>query len=383
MDDWRVTLTEIELPESDIEAVMETLSSGWLTMGPRTLDLEKAFAEYTGAEHAVAVSSCSAALHLACLACDLGPGDEVIVPAMSFVADAHSPRLAGGETVLADIRSVDEPLIDPKLVERMITDRTKAIIAVHMFGYPADLDSLSALCAKHDLALIEDCAENAGGTLRDGSKAGTRGLAGCFSFFSKTQLGVGEGGILITDDAEYAARVRSLRSHAMTSVTWDRHRGHAETYDVTELGFNYRIDEPRARLAIERLGRLDRSLSEMRRVASSYRAHLEEVEGLEVPFPADWVDLSGHFAFPVLVADREARDSVREAMRADGVQSTFYPSLSQLSEYESAAGSTSNAEEFSDRHLALPFSATMGEEKIEIVVKALTDALAGLASPAS
>lgn len=377
MVDWRVTLTEISLPESDIEAVMDTLRSGWLTMGPRTQDLEKAFAEYTGSEHAVAVASGSAALHLACLACNVGPGDEVIVPSMSFVADAHAPRLAGGETVLADVGSTSEPLLDPEQVERLISERTKAIIAVHMFGYPADLDALGALCEKHDLALIEDCAETDGGKLRDGSKAGTVGITGCFSFFSKTQLGVGEGGIMTTDDADYAARLRALRSHAMTSVTWDRHRGHAETYDVTELGFNYRIDEPRARLALERLGRLDQALAELTRVACSYRRSLGALDGVEVPFPDEWVELSGHFAFPVLVADRATRDGVREAMQADGVQSTFYPSLTQLSEYEDSSAGSPVAEEFSDRHLALPLSPSMGEEKIEIVVTALADALAG------
>jgi dTDP-4-amino-4,6-dideoxygalactose transaminase len=382
MVDWRVTLTEISLPESEVEAVLDTLRSGWLTMGPRTQDLEAAFAEYTGAEHAVAVSSGSAALHLACLACDIGPGDEVIVPAMSFVADAHAPRLAGGATVLADISSLSEPLLDPAQVEALITERTKAIMAVHMFGYPADLDALGRICERHGLALIEDCAEADGGRLRDGSPAGRRGITGCFSFFSKTQLGVGEGGIMITDDADYAARLRSLRSHAMTSVTWDRHRGHAETYDVTELGFNYRIDEPRARLALERLKRLDAALSELRRVAASYHAKLEELDGVHVPFEDEWVDLSGHFAYPVLVADRATRDSVREAMQAAGVQSTFYPSLTQLSEYRPAQGDrgTPLSEEFSDRHIALPLSPSMGEEKIEIVVEALSDALEGAAA---
>ena len=274
MNDWRVQLTTMELEESDIEATLEALRSGWLTMGPRTAELEQAYASAVGSKHAVAVSSGTAALHLACVVAGVGPGDEVIVPALSFVADAHAPRCAGGEPVLVDVVAPGEPLVDPAAVEAAITERTKAVIAVHMFGYPADLDRLAAICDEHGLALIEDCAESDGGRLRDGSPAGTRGVCGCFSFFSKTQLGVGEGGIMTTDDDEFAARLRLLRSHAMTSVTWDRHRGHAETYDVTDLGFNYRIDEPRAALARSRLERLDHSLAELGRVAGEYRERL-------------------------------------------------------------------------------------------------------------
>ena len=371
MSDWRVTLTELQLPESDVEAVMATLESGWLTMGPRTQDLEAAFAEHVGARHALAVSSGTAALHLACLAAGVGEGDEVIAPALSFVADAHAGRCAGGSTVLADCVSPAEPLLDPADVERRITEGTKAVIAVHMFGYPADTDAVGRLCDARDIALIEDCCESDGGRLRDGSFAGTAGICGCFSFFAKTQLGVGEGGILVTDDDGFAERVRSLRSHAMTSVTWDRHRGHAETYDVTDLGFNYRIDEPRATLALARLGRLDDALARLREVADSYREGLEGVEGVEVPFPAEWVELAGHFAFPVLVGDLDTRNRVRETMHANGVQTTFYPALTQLTEYQGAAGDGGApvAEEIADRHLVLPFSPSLGDEEIGIVVE--------------
>jgi dTDP-4-amino-4,6-dideoxygalactose transaminase len=376
--EWRVGLTEISLADSEVEAVLDTLRSGWLTMGPRTQELEEAFRATTGSEHAVAVSSGTAALHLACLAAGIGSGDEVIAPALSFVADAHAGRCAGGDTVLADCVSVDEPLLDPDQVERRMTDRTKAVIAVHMFGYPADTDALRSLCAARDVALIEDCAEADGGRLRDGSPAGTAGICGCFSFFSKTQLGVGEGGIVVTDDEEFAGRLRMLRSHAMTSVTWDRHRGHAETYDVTDLGFNYRIDEPRASLAQARLARLDTAVAELRRVATAYRERLTDVDGVQVPFPDEWVELSGHFAFVVLAADRATRDSVREALHGSGIQTTFYPALTQLSEYKPTGedGAMPVAEEFADRHLALPLSPSLDDAKVGLVVDELERALA-------
>jgi dTDP-4-amino-4,6-dideoxygalactose transaminase len=379
MSDWRVPLTTLSLPESDIAAVLETLESGWLTMGPRTIELEQAFAKWAGAEHAVAVSSGTAALHLACLAAGVGPGDKAIAPALSFVADAHAPRCCGAETALADSRSFEDPTIDPDAVAALLTPQTKALIAVHMFGYTADLEALQALCDEGGVVLIEDCCEAAGASLPDGSRAGTAGLAGCFSFFSKTQLGVGEGGIVITDNEQLAERLRLLRTHAMTVGTWDRHRGHAETYDVTDLGYNFRIDEPRATLAKSRLARLDDAVGELRRVAEAYRAGLADLEGLEIPFSDEAVERSGHFAFPVLVSDLETRDAVRTHLHANGVQTTFYPALTQLTEYTPAQGDSGCpvAEEFADRHLALPLSPSLDEEKIQIVIAAAYAALAG------
>ena len=377
MSAWSVGLTEVSLRDADVEAVLDTLRSGWLTMGPRTQDLEEAFASYTGSAHAIAVSSGGAALHLACAATGIGPGDEVIVPAMSFVADANAPGHCGAEPVMADSISLAEPGIDPADVVARLTPRTRAIVAVHMFGFPADVEALKRVCEEHDLTLIEDCAQADGGRLADGGMAGTVGHVGCFSFFSKTQLGAGEGGILITDDDEIAARVRSLRSHAMTSVTWDRHRGHAETYDVPELGFNYRIDETRASLARSRLGRLDEAVEDLRRVARAYRERLAPVEGVEFPFSDEAVELSGHFAFPVVVFDIALRDAVRARLHASSVQTTFYPALTQLTAFrpETPAGDCPIAEEFADRHLALLLFPGLDEARIDLVVAELDAAL--------
>jgi len=370
---WTVPLTEISLTDGDVEAVLKTLRSEWLTMGPRTLDLETAFAEFAGSSHAVAVASGGAALHLACMAAGVGEGDEVIVPALSFGADPNAAIASGGEIVFADSTSPMRPAIDPEDVERRITKRTKAVIAVHMFGYPADIAALSEICEARDVVLIEDCAQAAGALLPDGRRAGTAGAMGCFSFFAKTQLGAGEGGILVTDDEELEARLRSLRSHAMTSVTWDRHRGHAETYDVPDLGFNYRIDEPRATLALSRLARLDDAIGKLRGVVRTYRERLASVDGVEVPFTDAEVELSGHFAFPVLVADGETRDRVREGVHADGVQTTFYPAMTTLTEYGRRVSGEPcpNAEEFARRHMALPLFSSLTEERIATVVDAL------------
>jgi dTDP-4-amino-4,6-dideoxygalactose transaminase len=377
---WAVPLTDVVLADEDLEAVAACLNDGWLTMGPRTAAFEAAMAEFTGAEHAVALSSCTAALHLSCAALGLKPGDEVIVPAFTFLATAHAPRYVGATPVLADVTSAQAPTLDPADVERRITDRTRAVIAVHMCGYPADMAALKALCDEHGLALVEDAAQAiAARVTPDGAQAGTAGTLGCLSFFSKKQLCVGEGGMVLTDDAEHAARVRSLRSHAMTSGTWSRHRGHHDAYDVVDIGFNFRLDEPRAALGLSRLRRLPDAIAARRNAVRAYRERLQDAPGVTLMWDDAAVAAGSHFAFPVLFDSPEERLRVRDALAADGIQTTRYPVLHALTEYAPYApmGSLPNAEAAAERHLALPLSSHTTAEQVERVADAVRSAAAG------
>ena len=275
MSAWQVPLTDIAMPEQDVEAVLDCLRSGWLTMGPRTKAFEEALARYVGTPHAATVSSGTAALHLACLAAGIGEGDEVIVPAFTFVASANAPRYVGAEPVLCDVLGPHDFNLDPEDVARRITPRTRAVVAVHFGGYPADVNALRSLCDDHGLLLIEDCAQAIGARLDDaGRQVGTVGELGCFSFFSKKQLCVGEGGMVSTAEEALDERVRLFRSHALTSSTWDRHRGHDPAYDVVDIGFNFRMDEPRAALGLSRLTRLDEDIATRRAIARAYRERL-------------------------------------------------------------------------------------------------------------
>jgi dTDP-4-amino-4,6-dideoxygalactose transaminase len=280
--------------------------------------------------------------------------------------------------VLCDVRGAHEPNLDPEDVAARITPRTRAVIAVHFCGYPAAAPALRELCDAHGLTLIEDCAQAIGATVDDaGRQVGTVGQLGAFSFFSKKQLCVGEGGMLASGEQALAERVRLLRSHALSSSTWDRHRGHDPAYDVVDIGFNYRIDEPRAALGLRRLRRLDADVAARRRVVRAYRERLAGLAGVELTWDERAVQRSSHFAFVVLLADRGRRDRFRSELGSRGVQTTWYPALPCFSAYKDsvAPAALPRAREAADRHVALPLSATMDERSVDLVVEAVREAV--------
>jgi len=355
------------------------LRSGWLTMGPRTQAFEEAFAAHLGVRHAVAVSSCTAALHLAYLAAGVGPGDEVVVPAYTFTATATAVLYCGGTPVFADVIGQHDLSIDPDDVAAKITPRTKAVAVVHFAGYPAPVDRLRELCDDHGIALIEDAAHAPSATL-DGRKLGSWGLAGCFSFFSNKILSVGEGGLLATDDDAVADLARARRSHAMTAGTMDRHLGRATTYDVTALGFNYRIDEPRCALALSRLGRLGADIERRRALTRIYRDRLSELDGLVVPFRDDQIDESSCYVMPVMLRDPERQGPLRLALRErHGIQtSLLYPAIHEFTAYRERFGDVSlpHTELCARTEVTLPLFPHMTEEQQGRVIDALAQELA-------
>lgn len=372
---WEIALTDVVISEEDIEAVLDCYRSGWLTMGPRIEAFEQRFATTVGAEHAMAVSSGSAAIHLALLAAGVGPGDEVIVPALTFVAACGMVRACGATPVLCDSIGCHDHNLDPQSVADRLTPRTRAVLATHWWGYPCDMAALQAICEPHGVVIVEDAAQAVLADLDGaGTCAGTAGVAGCFSLFSKKQLCVGEGGVVVTDDEALATKVRLLRSHAMTSVTWDRHRGHAESYDIVDFGFNYRMDEPRAALAQSRLGRLADSIAKRRTLVRAYRTRLAGVAGIELPWSDEAVQRSAHFCFGPVFADRESRDRVRAALTEAQIQTTWYPAITFFSEYEHL-GPFARAEQISRRHLALPLSSTFDETQVTRVCDVIEQAL--------
>jgi dTDP-4-amino-4,6-dideoxygalactose transaminase len=372
--DRLIPVFDLRFTREDLDAVADTLRSGWLTMGPRTQQFEAAFADAIGSRHAIAVSSCTAALHLAYLAAGVGPGDEVIVPSYTMVATASAVLYTGGTPVFADIVSTSEPLLDPDHVEALVTPRTKAVVPMHFGGYGAAVEELSELCSERGLAMIEDAAHSPLATVA-GRHLGTWGLAGAFSFFSNKVLSAGEGGMLVTDDDGVAALARSRRGHAMTTVTWDRHRGDPKPYDVPALGYNYRFDEPRAALLLSRLKRLEDDIARRRELTRRYRGLLAGIPGLIVPFGDDSVATSSCYVMPVMLEEPSMQGPVRAALRdTHRIQtSLFYPAVHEFSAYrERFPGISLPKSELAARsEVTLPLFTHMTEAEQDRVVDAL------------
>lgn len=374
-----VPLSDLSFDDEVLLAASDALVSGWWSTGPRVEAFEEAFATYVGSRHAVAVSSGTAALHLALLATGCGPGDEVIVPSLTFVAAANVVRHAGATPIFCDIRGPDDLNLDPGDVGAAVTERTKAVMVLHYAGYPCDMDSIGALADEHDLVVVEDAAHAPGATWR-GKPCGSIAAAGCFSFFANKNLPIGEGGMVVTDDDAVAARLRLLRSHGMTTLTLDRARGHAASYDVRVAGFNYRLDEVRAGMGNVQLRRLDAYNEARRRIVLRYRAGVDSIDGVTMPFAEipRHATTSAHLAV-VLLPERADRDAVRERMRAAGIQtSVHYPPIHAFSAYEAdgRARPLPRTDEVAGRLLTLPLFPHLRDEQVDDVLTELAAALA-------
>lgn len=374
MSDWRVPLADVVVTDDDIEAVADVYRSGWLSLGPHTTRLEDRLAHYVGVGHAVAVSSGTAALHLICVAAGLTTGDEVIVPSLTFVATVNAVAYTGAAPVFADIESPAEPWVSAERVQAAISDRTRAVMTMTYGGHAGDTTEIAQLCSRHGLTLLEDAAHGLGSRLY-GRNLGTFGAAGAFSFFSNKNLAVGEGGAAVTDDEDLAARLRLLRSHGMTSLSWDRHKGHATGYDVVERGFNYRMDEPRAALAARRLERLDADNARRAAIDSRFREEFTHL-GLECPLPRREGLESAHHLFCVLLPEATDRSRFRELLAERGVQtSVHYPPVHRFSIYDHTTRDLPVTEDYASRTVTLPMFPHMTESQQEVVVDAVSAAL--------
>lgn len=375
MTDWRVPLADVVIDAAEIERVADTYRSGWLSMGPRTEELEAALSAYTRSPHALATANCTAALHLACKACDLGEGDEVVVPSLSFVATANAIRYTGATPVFADIAALDRPWLSAAAAEAALTERTKAIMTMSYGGHPGETDALAELAERRGLLLLEDAAHGLGGRSGRGP-LGTIGVAGAYSFFSNKNLPVGEGGALVSRDDAIAERARLLRSHGMTTLTWDRHRGHSFGYDVVDLGFNYRIDEARATLATARLERLDADNVKRGKLDGAYRKALADVDGVAPTMPPPAAGASAHHIFTVVLNEGIDRDALRATLADAGVQTSMhYPPIHLFSIYE-GDWDLPLTEGYAGRAVTLPLFPHMTVAQLELVVEVLAAAVA-------
>ncbi len=365
-----IPLARPVLGEAEERAVIDVLRSGQLSLGPRVGEFERAFAARVGAPHASAVSSGTAGLHLALRAVGVERGDEVVTSPFSFVASANAAVYEGARPVFADIDPVTLNL-DPRAAEAAVTERTRALLPVHIFGYPADMPAFEAIAQRHGLGIVEDACEALGARHADGAAVGGRGNPAVFGFYANKQITTGEGGMVTLGDAALKARIDSERNQGRApDMGW---------LDHDRLGFNYRLSDLACAIGIEQLGRLDEMLASRARVAALYREALTGLEGLEMPC-ADGDARRGWFVFVVQLPRGVERDNVICDLARAGVQSKPYlPAIHLMSFYRERFGHRPGefpvCEDVAARSVALPFFPGLGEEQVERVADALAAAL--------
>jgi perosamine synthetase len=366
----RVPLSRPYIDERDEELVLDVLRSGRLSLGPAIDRFEELFAERVGAPYAAAVSSGTAGLHMLCHIAGVQEGDEVITSPISFVSTANCFIFEGGRPVFADVDPQTLNLA-PDAVEAAITERTKGIVAVDMFGYPCELDELRAIAERHGLYLIDDSCEALGAAYK-GAPIGSHGISGAFGFYPNKQITTGEGGMVTTHSEEEWELLKSLRNQGRSyDSRWFHH---------VRLGFNYRITDLQAALGIGQLEKLDHLLAMRSEVAARYGALLEEVDGVDPPLADDPDHRRSWFVYVVTVAPEVDRDVVLERLAAQGVEAGHYVPAVHLQPYMRdrygfGEGMCPVAEDACSRTLALPFFPHLEAEDQERVVAALRAAL--------
>jgi dTDP-4-amino-4,6-dideoxygalactose transaminase len=373
---WRVQLHKINYDEREYQAVREVLDSGWLTISQKTYDFEAAFSKFLGYDtQCLAVSNCTAALHMALLVLGIGQGDEVITPALTFIADQNVTHMTGAKNVLVDITSMEDWSVDSGDIEACITSKTKAVMIVHYAGYACDMEHIAAVCKKHSLPLIEDCAHSPGADYK-GRPLGTFGDIAAFSFFGNKNIAVGEGGMVVTRNPELSAKLKNLRSHGMTVQSFDRFKGRASSYDVESPGLNYRIHEIASALGLVQLQKLEEANNQRKELTEHYFRRLDDIPSIAIPYRHFSRGKPNYHIMPVLLSDSIDRNAVIESMKQDGVQTSIhYPAIRFFTAYRNKVNETPKAEYVSAHELTLPIYPTMTHEEVDIVCDALMKGL--------
>jgi len=369
-----ISMSSPDINENDIEAVVEVLRSGRLSLGQKTEAFEEAIARYIGVRHAVAVSSGTAALHLIVRALGLGSGDEVLVPSFTFAASINVLLYENAVPVFCDIEDITYNL-DPSRLEERITSRTKAILAVDVFGHPADWESICSIAARHNLRLIDDSCEALGAEYR-GRKVGQFGDAAAFAFYPNKQITTGEGGVLVTNDPEIAAMARSLRNQGRGEMgSWLEHE---------RLGFNYRMDEMSAALGLSQLRRIETFLAKRKNVADLYTSRLRAVPRVRTQFVRPHVRMSW-FVYVITLDEDVDRGAVVETLKERQIPARCYFPPVHLQTYIAESEGRQIpmlpvTESVARRTLALPFHNHLAPGEVDKVVEAVHEAVQGVSA---
>jgi dTDP-4-amino-4,6-dideoxygalactose transaminase len=373
---FKVPLFDLNFGPDELAAVEETIRSNWISMGPKTQEFEATFAELLGTHSAVGVANGTAALHLALRVLGIDEGDEVIVPSLTFVATVNAIRYVNATPVFCDIASYDDLTVDPDHIESLITPKTKAILVMHYGGFACDMDRVMAIAKAHDLYVVEDAAHAPLSTYK-GQTLGTIGDVGCFSFFSNKNISTGEGGMVVAREEEHCRQLKILRSHGMTTLSYERAKGHATSYDVIDLGYNYRIDDIRSTLGLVQLSKLRGAHEQRAQVRRWYLEALEGVSEVIVPFTQQQ-QLVSNYIFPIVLGPEAQgrRESIRQQLMDAGIQtSVHYPAVHRFSIYEPYGATLPKTEYVADNLITLPMYSGLHKEQVVEIVATLRESL--------
>lgn len=377
--EYKIPLFDLNFDQAEEDAVLEVINSKWISTGPKCTAFEQKFGNMLDVQYSLSLSNCTVALHLAMLLCDIGENDEVICPSLTFVATVNAIRYVGAIPVFADIKNFEDLTIDPGDIESKITPKTKAIVVMHYGGFACDMDSIMYIAGKYNLKVIEDAC-HAPLSEHRGKKLGTIGDVGCFSFFSNKNISTGEGGMLVTNNEEFFNRAQLLRSHGMTSMSYERSKGHTTEYDVVELGFNYRMDDIRAAIGIAQLNKLPDDLAKRAIVREYYINKLQEFSKIIIPFQA-YNGFASNYIFPIVLKDstKIKRDNVRQILAENGIQtSVHYPAVHRFSIYRKFYSELPKTDYIANNMISLPMYSNLSFYQINIIsetiLKVLIDA---------
>jgi dTDP-4-amino-4,6-dideoxygalactose transaminase len=366
----------IEQPE--IDEVVDSLKSGWLSTGPKVWKFEEMFKKYIGTKHAIGVSSCTSAIHLSLSVIGIKSGDEIIVPTLTFSATANAVIHAGGIPVFVDCEK-DTMNICPNEIEKKITSKTKAILVVHFAGRPCNMDAIMSIANQHHLKVIEDCA-HAIETEYRGKKMGTFGESGCFSFYATKNIVTGEGGMVVTDNDSYAEQIRVLRLHGMSKDAWNRYgKSGYKHYEVVCAGYKYNMTDIQAALGIHQLPRIDKYWRRRKEIWGKYNKAFEEDLGIIIPSPVESNTKHAYHLYTILLdIDRLkiTRDWFLNEMANQNIGVGVHYIALHLHPYYQRTfgykrGDFPNAEWISDRTVSLPLSAKLTDKDVESVIDAV------------
>lgn len=373
---YKVPLFDLNFDQQEVNAVVKTLNTKWISTGPKCQEFESKFAEMVGSKYAVSLSSCTSALHLAMLLLGIGDEDEVICPSLTFVATINAIRYVNAVPVFCDITSQENLNIDPEKIEKLITEKTRAIMIMHYGGFACEMNKIINIAKKYNLKIIEDACHGPMSEYK-GSKLGTIGEIGCFSFFSNKNISTGEGGMLITNNSEHYERAMLLRSHGMTTLSYQRAKGHAARYDVIDLGYNYRMDDIRAAIGIVQLEKLENDLKKRSEIRKYYLQKLAETDKIVIPFK-DNQYFSSNYIFSIVLKDSDSvkRDLIRNKLAEKGIQtSVHYPAVHRFTIYKDFYRELSITDYVTDNLITLPMYSTLSIEAVDFIVKTLLNIL--------